>query len=99
MVKEGSYTKAFVVRFWVRRMVGWLMSASRCSVDRVRTAAISTLWSIISKASQAGVELQAYANGLVDRLVVGFSDRVGRIGRLGVCVTTPLTAKWTLCKA
>ena len=92
MVKEGSYTKAFVVRFWVRRMVGWLISTSRCSVDRVRPTAIPILWSIISKASQAGVELPAYANGLVDRLVIGFSGRVGGMGRLGVCVTTPLTA-------
>ena len=72
--KEVSYTKAFVVRFRVRCMVGWLMSASRRSMDGVSTAAISTLCSIISKVSQAGVKLQAYANGLIDRLVICFSD-------------------------
>ena len=79
--------------------MSWLMSAGRCSMDGVRTAAISALWRIISKASQAGDELQAYANGLVDGLIIGLSDGVGRIWRFGVCVTTPLTAIWTLCKA
>ncbi|KAF6220194.1 hypothetical protein HO133_003325 [Letharia lupina] len=72
MVREASYTKAFVVRFWV---------------------------SIVSKASQARVELQAYTNRLGDGLVVGFSDGSGGVWRFGVYVPTPLTAIWTLCKA
>ena len=43
MGREVSYTKAFIVRFWVRCMVGWLMLAGRRRMDGVRTAAIATL--------------------------------------------------------
>ena len=96
MGKEVSYTKAFVMRFWVRCMAGWLMSASSRSVGGVSPAAVATLWNIISKASQAEFVLQPYANGLIDGLVIGFSDRIGRIWRFGMCVPTPLTHVWTL---
>ncbi len=99
MLREESYTKAFVVRFWVRYMVGWLMSAGRSSMGGVSPAAIATLWSIISKDFQAVVEPQPYANRFVDRLVIGRSDGIGGIWRFGVCVPTPLTVKWTLCQA
>lgn len=79
--------------------MSWPMPASRRSMDGVRTATISTLREIISKASQAGVEPQAYANRLIDGLVIGFSDGVGGIWRFGVCIATPLTTIWTLWKA
>ena len=46
-----------------------------------------------------GVELKAYANGLVDGLTIGFSVGIGGIWRFDVCVPTPLTFIWTLCKA
>ena len=42
---------------------------------------------------------QAYADGLVDGLVVGFSVGIGGIWRFKVCVRTPLRIIWTLCKA
>ena len=98
MGREVSYTKAFVMRFWVRCMAGWLMSASSRSVGGVSPAAVATLWNIISKASQAEFELQAYVNGLVNGLVIGFSDSIGRIRRLGMCVPTRLTVVWALYK-
>lgn len=43
MGKEISYTKAFVVRFRVRCMMGWLVAASGSGMDGLSTAAISTL--------------------------------------------------------
>ena len=48
---------------------------------------------------QEEIELKAYANGLVDGLIVGFSVGIVRIWRFDVCVPTPLTSIWTLCKA
>ena len=55
--------------------------------------------SIISNASKVGVKLQTYANGLVDGLVIGFSDGIGGIWRFGIGIPTPLTAIWMPCKA
>lgn len=55
-------------------MVGWLISASRRSMDGVSTTTISPLRDIISKASKVAVGLQAYANGFVDGLIIRFSD-------------------------
>ena len=54
MGREVSYTKAFIVGFWVRRMVGWLMPASRRSMGGVSTAAVTGLWNIISEAYERG---------------------------------------------
>ena len=96
MGREVSYTKVFVMRFWVRCMAGWLMSTSSRSVGGVSPAAVATLWNMISKASQAEFVLQAYANGLVDGFIIGFSDSIGGIWRFGLGVPTPLTAVWTL---
>ena len=79
--------------------MGWLVSACRRSMDGVGTAAISPLRNFISKTSQAEVGLHAYTDGLVDGLVVGFSDRIGGIWRFDVCISTPVTSVWTLCKA
>ena len=50
MGREVSYTKAFIVGFWVRWMVGWLMPASRRSMGGVSTAAVAALWNIVSEA-------------------------------------------------
>ena len=94
-----SYTKVFIMRFRVRCMVGWLVSTGRRCMSRVSPTAITTLCSIISKASLIGVEVEAYTNGLVDRFVVGLSYGIGRVWRSAVRVPTPLTAVWTLCKA
>ena len=79
--------------------MGWLISASRRSVDGVSAATVSALWSTISSASRVGVEMQAYTNGLIDGLAIGFSDGIGGVWRFGVCVTPPLAAIWTLYKA
>ena len=79
--------------------MGWLVSACRRSMDGVGTAAISSLRNFISKTSQAKVRLQSYADGLVDGLVVGFSDGTGGIWRFDVCISTPVASVWTLCKA
>ena len=46
-----------------------------------------------------GVKLKTYTNRLVDGLVIGFSVVIGGIRRFNVCVPTPLTFIWTLCKA
>ena len=94
-----SYTKAFIMRFRVRCMVGWLVSTCRRRMSRVSTTAITTLCSIISKASLIGFEAEAYTNGLVDRFVVGLSYGIGGVWRSAVREPTPLTAVWTLCKA
>ena len=93
-----SYTKVFIMRFRMRCMVGWLVSTSRRRMSRVSTTAITTLCSIISKASLIGSEAEAYTNGLVDRFVVGLSYGIGGIWRSAVREATPLTAMWTLCK-
>lgn len=97
--KEMSYPEAFVVRFWMGCMMGRLISAGGRSMDGVGPAAVSTLWKMISGASQAGFGLRAYADGLGDGLVVGLSDGTGGIWRFGVCVTTPMKAIWTLREA
>lgn len=55
--------------------------------------------SIVRNARQVGVNVQTYANGLVDGLVIGFSDGIGGIWRFSIGVPTPLTAIWTPCKA
>ena len=94
-----SYTKVFIMRFRVRCMVGWLVSTSRRCMSRVSTTAIITLCRFISKASLIGVEADAYANGLIDRFVVGLSYGIGGVWRSAVREPTPLTAIWTLCKA
>ena len=47
---------------------------------------------------RGGVKLKAYANGLVDGLVIGFSVGIGGIWRFNVCVPTPLTFTRSLCK-
>ena len=83
----------------MRCMAGWLVSTSGRSVDRVRTTAITTLWTIISRIFKIEVAMQAYAYGLVDGLIIGFSDGIGGVWRFGDCVPTQLTAIWTLCKA
>lgn len=78
--------------------MGWLETASRRSMDRISTAAVTTLWNNSAKLDRR-VKLQAYANWLVNGLVVGFSVGIGRIWRFNVYVSTPLTVTWTLCQA
>ena len=87
------------MRFRVRCMVSWLVSTSRRCMSRVSTTAIATLYRVISKASFIRLEAEAYANGLIDRFVVGLSYGIGGVWRSAVREPTPLTAIWTLCKA
>ena len=46
-----------------------------------------------------GVESKAYANGLVDGLVIGHSIGIGGVWGFNVCVPSPLIPIWTMCKA